>query len=473
MKKQIVIISMLLCPFFLFSQVKVIRDVKTQKVTVQVEPLKPHIEEFEAFVWPSETPSSWAGANAVTAVEQPTISQLNQSIAEIRMDELTVKAKPGEQITIEQVRHQFWFGCVLDGMPFGGNDGWPVPMSESEKKQYRNKFLENFNSAAVESIKWFYMEREKGIVNYSVVDAILDWTKENEIPLRGACIYWGAPWGDIFMGLSRLKEMDDKELEKTLKNRGKTIAARYKGRFAVYDLNNEMIHGNYYEQRLGPGITKKMAQWVRKGDPGAKLFLNDFDITTGVQLSKYVAQIRTLLQQGVPIAGVGVQGHLHAETFDRQQLQNALDTLAQFKLPIVITEFNIPGQSSKYYFDGNLKMTAEEEARNAKELVDFYRICFAHPSVTGILMWGFWERANWIPASSMYREDWSITPTGEAYRDLIFREWWTNKSGEADRNGSFSTPAFYGKYKITAGGVTKMVDFVRRMTVDFRAGAVD
>ena len=26
-----------------------------------------------------------------------------------------------------------------------------------------------------------------------------------------------------------------------------------------YDLNNEMIHGNYYAQRLGPGITKQMA----------------------------------------------------------------------------------------------------------------------------------------------------------------------------------------------------------------------
>jgi len=28
-------------------------------------------------------------------------------------------------------------------------------------------------------------------------------------------------------------------------------------------------------------------------------------------------------------------------------------------------------------------------------------ICFAQERVEGILMWGFWEGANWIPASSL------------------------------------------------------------------------
>jgi catechol 2,3-dioxygenase-like lactoylglutathione lyase family enzyme len=120
--------------------------------------------------------------------------------------------------------------------------------------------------------------------------------------------------------------------------------------------------------------------------------------------------------------------------------------------------------------DRTIKMTEEEEMQNAIELVDYYRICFAHPSVKGIIMWGFWENANWIPASSMYRSDWSITPTGEAYQKLIFDEWWTKASGKANRKGLYSTSAFYGKYKITAGGVTKIVDFNKAsgpMTVDF------
>ena len=397
--------------------------------------------------------------------QQPAMNELDRSIAGIRKGVLTVKANKGEQVTIEQIRHEFWFGSAIADNPFRRGNS----MSESDVRQYKEKFLENFNSAVTENaVKWASMERQRGNVNYSVVDAMLEWTKDNDIPLRGHNVYWGV---HQFVQ-SWLKELDDNELEQTLKDRAETLAARYKGRFAEYDLNNEMIHGNYYEERLGPDITKKMTEWVHSVDPDAKLCLNDYDITTGRKLPEYLAQIRTLLNQGVPIAGIGVQGHLHSETFDRNELKKSLDSLSQFGLPVFISEFNIPGQRSKYMNDRNLKMTEEEEKQNAREIVDFYRICFAHPGVKGILMWGFWERANWIPASSLYRADWSLTPTGEAYRELIFNEWWTKESGVANNEGNFSTSAFYGKYKITVGGKTKIVDLNKAsgdMVVDFTA----
>ena len=174
-----------------------------------------------------------------------------------------------------------------------------------------------------------------------------------------------------------------------------------------------------------------------------------------------MAQIRLLLKQGVPIAGIGVQGHLHAETFDRVQLKNALDSLAQFKLPIRVTEFNIPGQRSKYYENRSLKLTPEEEELKARELVDYYRICFAHPAVEGILMWGFWEGANWIPTSSMYKRDWTPTPAANAHKNLIFNEWFTREKGKTDKKGEFSVPAFFGKYRITVDGKTKDVNLTK------------
>ena len=387
---------------------------------------------------------------------------LNEAIAKYRKGELIVKAKPGSQVILEQLRHEFWFGCAIS------NSIASDRMPENDKKLYKEKFLENFNSAVTENaVKWPDMEPRRGEVNYSTVDYILKWTEENNIPLRAHNLFWGIekfiqPW---------VKELNNEELRKTLQNRAETVTSRYKGRFAEYDLNNEMIHGNYYEDRLGTEITKQMAQWAHNGDPEAKLFLNDYDILTGNRLADYMAQIRKLFKQGVPIAGIGVQGHLHAETFDRTQLKNALDSLAIFKLPIRITEFNIPGQRSKYYEKRSLKMTPQEEELNAKELAEYYRICFAHPAVEGILMWGFWEGANWIPQSSLYRRDWSLTPTGKAYKDLIFNEWWTKVSGNADKNGTFTTPAFFGKYRVTVNGVSKEVDLTKdkeKVTVDFR-----
>lgn len=168
-----------------------------------------------------------------------------------------------------------------------------------------------------------------------------------------------------------------------------------------------------------------------------------------------MAQIRGLLEQGVPLAGIGVQGHSHGETFDREQLKAALDSLALFNLPIRVTEFNIPGQNSEFYREEIKEMTPEEEAIKAAEMVDFYRICFAHPAVEGILMWGFWEGANWIPVSSLYKRDWTPTPALEAYQQLIFKEWWTQESGTIDEKGSLSLPVFYGKYKVTVNGKSK------------------
>jgi endo-1,4-beta-xylanase len=387
---------------------------------------------------------------------------IDESFDRYRKGEIIVNASPGANIKIEQLNHEFWFGCAISNSLAGGG------MSENDLKQYKEKFLQNFNSAVTENaVKWYSMEPRKDEVHYSIVDGILQWTEENNIPLRGHNLFWGIsrfvqPW---------IKELDDDELRQRIKDRAETLTAKYKGRFAEYDLNNEMIHGNYYEERLGPEITKLMAQWALEGDPGAKLFVNDYEILTGKRLADYMAHIRNLLKQGIPITGIGVQGHSHGDTFDREQMKIALDSLAKLKLPVRITEFNMPGQHSKYYNNRNIVLTQEEEEFKANELTDFYRICFAHPAVEGILMWGFWEGANWIPVSSLYKRDWSPTPAAEAYHNLVYDEWWTKESGNASSDGTYSTRGFFGKYRITVNGISKEIELSKQKgtaTVDFR-----
>jgi endo-1,4-beta-xylanase len=385
-----------------------------------------------------------------------------EAIKRHRQGTLTVLAQPGVQVKIEQTRHEFWFGAALANQAFDGR------MPAADVARYRQAFLENFNSAVTENaLKWLSMEPRRGEVDYATVDAILAWTDEHRIPLRGHNIYWGI---EKFVP-EWLKTLDDATLHQTLEARGRDIGRRYRGRFAEYDLNNEMIHGNYYADRLGTGITKEMAGWVRAEDPAAVIYVNDYDITTGRRLDDYVAHIRDLLAQGAPIGGIGVQGHLHAETFDRAALRHSLDTLAQFNLPIRVTEFNLPGQRSRFHDDPKTIMTPEEEQFTAREITDFYRICFSHPAVTGILMWGFWEGANWIPASSLYRRDWTPTPAGIAYRDLVFKEWWSRWEGEVDEAGQFAAPCFFGTYEVTAGNKQITVQHTQKAgttTVDLR-----
>jgi GH35 family endo-1,4-beta-xylanase len=386
-----------------------------------------------------------SGTNTFSQVS----TTLTDSIRKHRQGYILVKTTPNAKVKLEQISHEFWFGAAIANSIFDGS------ASATDVEKYKQVFLENFNSAVTENaLKWGTMEREKGKVDFATVDNMLVWTDAHQIPLRGHNLYWGI---DQFVQ-DWVKNLDDQELTETLHTRARTIAPRYKGRFAEYDLNNEMIHGNYYEKRLGPDITRKMAEWIQDYDPETELYLNDYDILTGNRLEDYVKHIQALLDQGVPVGGIGVQGHLHGEDFDPAALRNALDVLAKFDLPIKVTEFNIPGQRSKFYKDRSLQLTPEEEQRKAENLVTYYRICFAHPAVDGILMWGFWEGGNWIPVSSLYNKDWSPTPAAEAYQKLIFDEWWTRFEGKADKQGYCVVPAFFGKHKVTVNGEEKMVE---------------
>lgn len=378
---------------------------------------------------------------------------LDEAIIRLRTGVLVVRTAPGAAVTVEQLRHEFWFGATIATGIFNGR------IAPEDAARWKEVFLSHFNAGVIEAaFKWHEMEKERGRVDYSIVDSMLEWASAHGIPVRGHCIFWGIPryvpeW---------LKPLGEEPLRLAVRQRARSIAARYRGQFAEYDLNNEMIHGNWFEERLGLEITRDMARWVKEGDPDAVLFFNDYDITTGRRLDDYVRHIRSVLASGAPMDGIGVQGHLHGDSFDEQELRRALDALAGLKLPVRITEFNFPGQRSKYYQKRDLPLTPEEEAAKADALRRFFRICFAHPAVTGILLWGFWEGANWIPQSSLYRRDWSPTPAAEAYRKLVFGQWWTRATVKADSSGIAAVRAFFGTHRVRTNGREETVTLSRR-----------
>jgi hypothetical protein len=83
----------------------------------------------------------------------------------------------------------------------------------------------------------------------------------------------------------------------------------------------------------------------------------------------------------------------------------------------------------------------------------------SHPKVDGILMWGFWEKRHWKPNAALVRKDWSLKPNGQAWMDLVHRQWTTNEQGKSDPDGAFKVRGFLGEYEITvtSGDKTKTV----------------
>jgi GH35 family endo-1,4-beta-xylanase len=206
-----------------------------------------------------------------------------------------------------------------------------------------------------------------------------------------------------------------------------------------------MINGEFFQRRLGYGIISEMAWMAKAGNPDATLYVNEYGILwdSGFNLDSYIVQIRNFLANGVPIGGIGCQGHsgaLHQPGMSAEHVQDALDRLSVFHLPIKITEC---------LFD------VDDEQTQADEMRKILPIYFAHPSIEAIVMWGFWAGAHWRPWAALWREDWTPTPQGLAFRDLVYNQWWTQVSGKANASGIFQTEAFYGDYQITSEGKTQ------------------
>jgi len=114
------------------------------------------------------------------------LGDLEESIQKVRMGTISVETTPGAEVKVEQLRHEFWFGAALASHVFSGD------LPEAEARKYQEVCLENVNSAVTENaLKWHAMEPRRGEVDYSVVEAMLTWTEEHRIPLRGHNIFWG------------------------------------------------------------------------------------------------------------------------------------------------------------------------------------------------------------------------------------------------------------------------------------------
>ena len=110
-------------------------------------------------------------------------ADLDAAIAKNRTGGLVIRTTPGAKASVEQLRHEFWFGATL---PTGIFTGTSRP---EDILKFKEVFVKHFNAGVIEnSFKWPEMERQRGLVNYAPVDAMIAWADKEGIPLRGHCI---------------------------------------------------------------------------------------------------------------------------------------------------------------------------------------------------------------------------------------------------------------------------------------------
>jgi GH35 family endo-1,4-beta-xylanase len=324
----------------------------------------------------------------------------------------------GSSLRIQQTENSFPFGSC-------------IARHNIENEDLAEFFVKNFNWAVFENeLKWYHTEAEQGRLNYKDSDELLQFCEKHKIQVRGHCLFWEVedavqPW---------VQSLQGHHLMAAIQNRLQSLLSRYKGRFRHHDVNNEMLHGSFYEDRLGRDIRAYMFREAHKLDPSAVLFVNDYNVEDGCDTKstpeKLVEQVVDLQDRGAPVGGIGVQGHISHPV--GEIICDSLDKLAILGLPIWITELDV---------------TAENEHIRADDLEVFLREAFAHPAVGGIILWGFWEMFMFREHAHLVDADGTINEAGRRYLALK-QEWLTRMNGSVDHQGEFKFRGYHGSYTV-------------------------
>ena len=70
-------------------------------------------------------------------------------------------------------------------------------------------------------------------------------------------------------------------LSQIVQRPGKACNRTLQGKFRHHDFNNEMLHGSFYQDRLGKDIRAYMFREAHCLDPFATLFVNDYNVEDG------------------------------------------------------------------------------------------------------------------------------------------------------------------------------------------------
>ena len=85
--------------------------------TSVLEQLYAEVSYIQMQIWQSEI---YAPAPVRTSGLFAADTDLDAAIARNRMGTLVIRAAPGARVTVEQIRHEFWFGATLPNGIFNG-----------------------------------------------------------------------------------------------------------------------------------------------------------------------------------------------------------------------------------------------------------------------------------------------------------------------------------------------------------------
>ncbi|MAW93733.1 MULTISPECIES: endo-1,4-beta-xylanase [unclassified Leeuwenhoekiella] len=277
----------------------------------------------------------------------------------------------------------------------------------------------NFNSIVAENcMKSERLVPEKGKYDWSTADKFVEFGEQNGMVVHGHTLIWHSQTPRWFFKDDAGNEIDKEELTKRMQEHIATVVTRYKGRIKSWDVVNEAVldDGSLRESKfyklLGEDFIKIAFEAAHEADPDAELYYNDYSTSIPEKRDGIVRMIKNLQDQGVPIHGVGMQGHVGMDYPELKEFEKTIEAFSDLGLKVAVTEFDITvlpspwknqGAEVSANFDYEDRMNPYPEklpdsvnnAFNARCL-DFFKLFLKHEDkLDKVTMWGVNDGNSW------------------------------------------------------------------------------
>ena len=272
--------------------------------------------------------------------------------------------------------------------------------------------LQHFNSMTAENaMKMGPIHPAENVYNWDGADSIAAFAKRNNLKLRGHTLCWHNQTPDWFFKDGEGKPVTKEVLLQRLKDHINTVVKRYKGAIYAWDVVNEVIsdkpdeyfRNSEFYKICGEDFVAKAFQYAHEADPDALLFYNDYNEINATKREKIFRLVKGLKDAGVPVHGVGLQGHWAINEPSEQQLDSTISRFAQSGLKVQITELDISVYPKEHnardrkLSDYDTTFTPEKQ----KKQIEIYKMCFKifrkyKNVLTGVTFWNISDRHSWL-----------------------------------------------------------------------------
>jgi endo-1,4-beta-xylanase len=272
--------------------------------------------------------------------------------------------------------------------------------------------VEQFNSLTPENaMKMGPIHPRENEYNWRDADSIVAFAQRNKLKLRGHTLCWHNQTPSWIFTDAQGKDVSKEVLLQRLKDHIYTVVNRYKGAVYAWDVVNEAISDKPEEylrpskwlQICGEEYIAKAFQYAHEADPNAQLFYNDYNEITASKREKIHKLVKSLKDAGVPIHGLGLQGHWAVNEPSKTQLDSTLKRFSQLGVKLQITELDISvypkeherrerkPEDSDTTFTGVREQKQMEVYKYSFELFRKYK-----NYISGITFWNISDRGSWL-----------------------------------------------------------------------------